>query len=199
MVPQSSGNRHSRCRCLSQRLSPALTLWIEIRLLPDTHSPDTISIALALDVVGRGVEDRPIVPDGYIVAVLPLEADLQIVVVDEQAVEPVEQGFGLFVRDIVDVADVAADREDGLPARGRVGAYDGVDGCRWLVSLALCNLFWGIVDIGYRGWWMVPVNSRPTFSGAPRGLSYIVKPPFSAASMKPGCAKVAVRPSRNFW
>ncbi len=90
------------------------------------------------------MEDRPIVPDSYIIAVLPLEADLEIVVVDEQAVEPVEQGLGLFFGDVVDMTDVAADGEDGFPAGGGVSTYNGVDGCGFLVSLAFCNPFHGL-------------------------------------------------------
>ena len=43
------------------------------------------------------------------------------------------------------------------------------------------------------------LSAEPMFSGAPRGFSYSWKPLRSAARLKLGCSKVAVRVSRNFW
>lgn len=81
------------------------------------------------------MEGRPVIPDGDIVAVLPADADLQVVVVDQQLGEPLQQRLGLELGHVVDVRQVAADGEDGLPARDRVGAHDGVDGGQLLAHV----------------------------------------------------------------
>ena len=75
------------------------------------------------------MEYRPLasVPTNVIRA-LPLEPDLQVVVLVDQIQEPAKQLGALLLGHAVDVLDVAAHRENGLPAGYRVGADDRVDG-----------------------------------------------------------------------
>lgn len=60
--------------------------------------------------------------------VLPLEPDLQVMVLVDKVQEPVEQLCALLLSQAIDVLDVTANREDALPASDRVGADDWVDG-----------------------------------------------------------------------
>lgn len=112
-------------------LPPALALWIKVRLFPQTDSPRPLSLAQTLftDVVWRSrVIDAAIVPDGEIVDIVPSVTDLQVMVLDDQADEPVQDVLGLVIRQTMDVLDMVAHREHGFPACHGVGAHDGVDG-----------------------------------------------------------------------
>jgi len=76
-------NYHS-VRCLSfsgQVLPPALAFGVEVRCLAHAHSSNPISFPIAVNVVCRSVESRTIVLDGDIVAILPPESHLEIMVV----------------------------------------------------------------------------------------------------------------------
>lgn len=77
----------------------------------------------------------PVIPDGEIIRVLPLVADLQIVVIDEQSHEPCEESLTLLLSHVVNLGNVMAECEDGLPARDGVGADDGVDGFEELADI----------------------------------------------------------------
>ena len=107
-----------------------LTLGIIERFLANTHSPYAISLPLALNIVRRGMEDGAIVPDRNIIHILPLEPDLQIMIVADQSHEPLQQSFAFELGHVVDVSDVGADREDGLPTCHWVGAHYGMDGSK---------------------------------------------------------------------
>lgn len=63
-----------------------------------------------------------------IVLVVPLETDLEIVVLGDHAEELVHEVGALVFGQAIDVLDVVADGEDGLPAGDGVGADDGVLG-----------------------------------------------------------------------
>jgi hypothetical protein len=92
------------------------------------------------------VVDAAVVPDGCenvsstasppteavsltkIVWILPLESDLQIMVLHNQRLEPLERVLALAVAQPIDLLDVVANGEDGLPSSHRVGADDWVNG-----------------------------------------------------------------------
>jgi hypothetical protein len=74
------------------------------------------------------VEDGTVVPDGNIVGILPLQPDLQIMVLVHQLQEPVQQLLALLLRHAVDVLHMPAHGEDALPPGHGVCAHDGVDG-----------------------------------------------------------------------
>jgi hypothetical protein len=58
---------------------------------------------------------------------LPLESNLQIVVLVDQVYEPIKQVLALFGCEAVDMLHMSAHGEDTLPAGDRVGANDGVN------------------------------------------------------------------------
>lgn len=62
-----------------------------------------------------------------VVGVLPLQADLQVVVLVHKAQEPVEELLALLIGHAVDVAHVPANGEDALPSGHWVRPDDGVD------------------------------------------------------------------------
>jgi hypothetical protein len=66
------------------------------------------------------MENAPVVPDGNIIRVLPLEPHLQIVVLVHQLQEPLQQSPALLFRHPVHVLHVAAHGEHALPPRYRV-------------------------------------------------------------------------------
>lgn len=78
-----------------------------------------------------------------VVLVVPLEADLEIMVLCDHTEELVEKVGGLVLSQAVDVLDVVADSEDGLPAGNGVGADNWVLG-RELVA----NIQWGTTGLG---------------------------------------------------
>lgn len=63
-----------------------------------------------------------------IVGGLPLESNLQIMVVIDKIQEPLQQMLALFVGHAIDVRDVSAHREDALPPSDGVRSDNGVDG-----------------------------------------------------------------------
>lgn len=82
-------------------LTPALALWIKVRLLPQTDSPRPLPLAQTLftDIVWRSrVIDAAIVPDGEIIDIVPSVTDLQVVILDNQADEPIQEILGLVFR-----------------------------------------------------------------------------------------------------
>ena len=89
-----------------QVLPFTLTLGIIERFLPNTHSPYAISLPLALNIVRRGMEDGAIVPDRNIIHILPLEPDLQVMIVADQSHEPLQQRFAFELCHVVDVSNV---------------------------------------------------------------------------------------------
>lgn len=72
-----------------------------------------------------------IIPDGKIIDVGPSVADLQVMILHNQADEPVQEVLGLVFREAVNVLDVVAHGEDRLPAGHGVGAHDGVDSLKY--------------------------------------------------------------------
>lgn len=111
------------------------------------------------------VEYASVIPDGDVVLILPAEANLQIVVLNKEFQEPIEQTFGFSTSDAVDVADVRADGEDGLPS------CDGVGACRRRLVSFKQSLYglWQSHHSRTTGW--TAFRTLPTFSGEPRGLS----------------------------
>lgn len=63
-----------------------------------------------------------------IIRVLPLESNLQIVVVVHQIQEPLQQVLALFLGHAINVRHVSADGENALPPGHRVGSHNGVNG-----------------------------------------------------------------------
>ena len=79
--------------------------------------------------------DGSVIPDGQVVDMLPLEADLEVVVLHNQLDKPVEEVLALLVREAVDALDVVADGEHGLPPRYWVGSNEGVNGLENLADV----------------------------------------------------------------
>lgn len=128
----------SRCCGLSsQRLFPRHTSRVKVRPLPQAHSAVTLPLAIVtLEVIrGRSMVHTPVIPDCEIIRVQPLVTDLQIVVIDEQSHEPCEESLTLLLSHVVNLGNVLAECEDGLPARDGVGADDGVDGFEELADV----------------------------------------------------------------
>lgn len=119
-------------------LPSALASWVKVRLLPQTDSPRPLPLAQTLlaDVVWRSrVIDTTIIPNGEIVDVVPTVTDLQVMILHNQADEPVQEVLGLVVGQPVDVLDVVAHGEHGLPARHGVGAHYRVDGFEYVADV----------------------------------------------------------------
>jgi hypothetical protein len=70
-----------------------------------------------------------------IILVVPLEADLEIMVLGDHTEELVEKMGRLVLSQAVDVLDVVADSEDGLPACNWVGADDWVLGREFIADV----------------------------------------------------------------
>jgi hypothetical protein len=118
-------------------------IGVEIWPLTQSHSPIPKSLALAIVVKRGSVEHASIVPKGFkelehgtwndsrltnIIRVLPLEADLQVMIFVHQVQEPVQQVPRLDFGHTIDVADVPADGEDTLPSGHWVRAHHRVHG-----------------------------------------------------------------------
>ena len=58
--------------------------------------------------------------------VLPLEADLKVVVPVDKVKEPSKQLGTLLVSDTIDMLDMAADRENALPPGDRISTHNGM-------------------------------------------------------------------------
>lgn len=63
-----------------------------------------------------------------VVLVVPLEANLQVVVLGDHFTESLEQVIRLLIRQLIDVLGERANGVDALPASDGVGAHDGVHG-----------------------------------------------------------------------
>ena len=74
------------------------------------------------------MESAAIVPYRDVVDILPLEANLQIVVVFEELLEPSEKHVALFFGDAVDKLAVLADWVEALPACHWVCSHHWMDG-----------------------------------------------------------------------
>lgn len=125
--PHILGRRRSRLG--SKSLPTTRTQGIEIRPLTQTDSagPRALAESLVEVIRGRGMVHAAIIPDGQVVRVLPAEADLEVVVLDDELHEPVEEVPRLRLGQPVDALDVVADGEHALPPRHRVRADYRVD------------------------------------------------------------------------
>src|SRR5271155_3145607 len=63
-----------------------------------------------------------------IIRILPLEPNLQVVILVHQFQEPLKNRFALLFGQPIDVSNVTADWEDPLPSSDRICADDWVDG-----------------------------------------------------------------------
>lgn len=61
--------------------------------------------------------------------------DLQIMILDDQLHEPVQSPPALFLRQSIDLLDVVAYAENGLPARDRVRADHGMYGLKFCADV----------------------------------------------------------------
>jgi len=134
--PHLSGSSSSRLLS-RQRLLPGDARRVIVRPLTQAHRALSRALTeIQIQIIGRGgVIHAPVVPDGQVVLVLPPVAHLQVVVVDDQADEPVEQRAALESCHVVDLLHVRTDGEDGFPASHWVGADHGVDGLEDLADV----------------------------------------------------------------
>ena len=77
----------------------------------------------------------PVIPNRHIVDGIPLEPDLEIVVLHDKLHKPRQEVLALLIGQTVDALDVVANAEDGLPAGDRVSADEGVDGLQQLAHV----------------------------------------------------------------
>lgn len=84
-----------------------------------------------------------------VVRVVPLEPNLQIVVLVNQVQKPVQQLGTLLLGQTVDVPDVPTDGEDALPTRHRVRPHDRVNGLE-LGADILWRASWLVVELEAR-------------------------------------------------
>lgn len=106
-----------------QVLISALAICIEVWPLTTPYCSVPSSISKAHEVECRTVEGAPVVPDGYIVDIVPVEADLQIMIVLEQPLEPLKEHITLFFCHIVDELGMLTYWIEGLPSSNRIGAH----------------------------------------------------------------------------
>lgn len=71
--------------------------------------------------------DRPIIPDGHVILILPPIADLKIMILDNELYKPIEEMLGFLLAETVDLLNVMAYGEDAFPTSDRVGADHGMD------------------------------------------------------------------------
>lgn len=118
-------------------LPPALALWIKVRLLPQADSTRPLSLTEAFtDVVWRRrVIDAAVVPDGEVINIFPPVTNLYVMVLDNETDKPIQEVLGLVLRETVDMLDMVAHGEHGLPASHRVGAHYRVDGLEDLTDI----------------------------------------------------------------
>lgn len=93
-------------------LPPASALRVVVRLLTQTDSSAPLALAQPVlkNIIGGGrVVNTPVVPNGNIIHILPLEADLQIMVFDDELDEPVKEVLALLIREAMDALDVVSD------------------------------------------------------------------------------------------
>ena len=83
----------------------------------------------------RRVINTPVVPNRYIIRILPAMSNLQVVIFHNQLHEPFQQRFRFQGRHFIDVLHVAADCEDGFPPCDRVSANDGMDGGEFFANV----------------------------------------------------------------
>ena len=72
--------------------------------------------------------DGAIVPDGNVARRLPADARLDVVVLGDEVFDQGDESIAFVRRDALEAKAVHAAREDGVPARHRVGADGGVNG-----------------------------------------------------------------------
>ena len=102
--------------------------------------------------------DTAIIPDSYIVSILPAVADLKVMVVDKQADKPVEQAPRLERREAINALHMVADGENRFPTCDGVRADDRVGGLQVFADVlggtARCgveletNIFGSFVEFG---------------------------------------------------
>lgn len=88
----------------------------------------TQSLPQPLIIWRRSVINTPVVPNRYIIRILPAVSDLQVVIFHNQLHEPFQQRFRFQGCHVIDVLHVGADCEDGFPPGNRISANDGMDG-----------------------------------------------------------------------
>ena len=113
-----------------QVLSPRFTVGIQIRLLPQTHSPMPEPFAQSF-IVGRGsMIHTSVVPYCYIIGILPAMPDLQIVVLNNQPHKPFKQRLGLQRSKVINLLHMVTDGKHGFPAGDGVRPDHWVDGLK---------------------------------------------------------------------
>lgn len=112
----------------SKILAPRGAIGVKVWLLTNPHSPVAVPISQSLEVQSHSVVHTPIIPDGNVIGALPLEPDLQVMVLVQQIQEPLQQMVTLRRCQPVDVSGEATNREDALPAGDWVCANDWVYG-----------------------------------------------------------------------
>lgn len=77
----------------------------------------------------------PIIPNRHIIHPLPLEPDLQVMILHNQLAKPPQEMLALVLGQPVDPLHVVAHGKHRLPPRDRVGADDGVHGLEHLADV----------------------------------------------------------------
>lgn len=143
-----------------KRLPPRQTIFIQIRLLTNTHSAVASSNTKSRIVENGGVVDSTVIPYGYskhtksaskywrgererseksqhtnIKLPLPPEPELRIMLLNNHLQKPILQAPTLVGRHVVDLRHVVADGEEALPACDGVCAHHGMRRCQGLADV----------------------------------------------------------------
>lgn len=81
-----------------------------------TKADSSLASPLAFVIISSRMVDTAIVPDSYIVRILPSKADLKIVILSQQFQKPLSKLDTLIFRNFVDALGVVANGKDTFPS-----------------------------------------------------------------------------------
>jgi hypothetical protein len=123
-----------------ESISPGHAVWVKVWSLAQTNGSVSESLSITLIIKGSGMEGATVIPDSYVhirsasisppcsgkltnvVLVLPAESHLQVMVFHKQLQEPLEQFLAFSLGQAINMRDMLANWEDGLPPSDGVGA-----------------------------------------------------------------------------
>lgn len=97
-----------------ERLSTTDTIGVVIWLLTKANSP--LASPLAIVIISSRMIDTAIVPNSYIVRILPPKAYLEIMVLSQQLQKPLPKLSALILSNFVDTLGMVTNSEDAFPA-----------------------------------------------------------------------------------
>lgn len=71
--------------------------------------------------------NAPVIPDSHVIDILPLQTDLQVMVLDDEVDKPIEKMAALGLAEPMDAFDVLTNSKNRFPSGHGVRAYDRVN------------------------------------------------------------------------